>query len=286
MPFSYRTYSQVNDDVARWLPHVPEVSAVAGVPRSGVIIASMIAQLRNIPMVTIESLMGNSPSYRPSCSRTLYTPSGPILIVDDTCNRGRTKKHVKPLVQHDNVLWGAVYASDSAIKNGIVDIAGYRIATPYHAFEWNLLRDGVTPHILTDMDGVLCPDWHRPIDYGEHLEEYENWLVNVSPMRLPTQPVRGIVTARLEKYRPQTVDWLRRHGVRYEYLIMHEGDDPQKRNSVKHKVKAYRNHAHHSCVFIESCPKQSRVIAEQTGWAVLCFQTHELHNPTRMEPRW
>lgn len=286
MAFSYRTYTQFNSDISRWLPHVPEVSAVAGVPRSGLIAACMIAQLRNIPQVPIESLMGIAPAYRPSVSRKLYAPQGPVLIVDDTCNRGRTKQHLKPLVQHEHVLWGAVYASDHAVNRKIVDVAGYKINTPHHAFEWNLLRDGITPHILTDMDGVLCPDWHRPSDGGEYLEEYESWLDTVPVMRLPTYRVRGIVTARLEKYRPQTEAWLKRHGIQYDHLIMHPGDDPAKRNSVKHKVAAYKKLASQTNVFIESCPDQSRRIAKQTGYAVLCYQTGELHNPTPMTPRW
>lgn len=285
MGFSYRTYSQFHEDIARWLPHVPEVSAVAGVPRSGVIAACMIAQLRHIPQVTIESLMGNAPAYRPSVSRSLFTPHGPVLIIDDTCNRGRTKASLKPLITRTDVLWGAVYASDKAVDERIVDLAGYRITTPNHAFEWNLLRDGITPKILTDMDGVLCPDWHRPSDAGQYQAEYEHWLTAVPVMRLPTNGLLGIVTARLEKYRPQTVAWLKQHRIRYRHLIMHPGDNPAARNAVRHKLEAYRKLSGEATVFVESCPRQSAAIA-RTGLPVLCFSTGELHNPTLMTPRF
>lgn len=37
---------------------------------------------------------------------------------------------------------------------------------------------------------------------------------------LPSHPIKALVTSRLEKYRPETEEWLRRHGVVYEQLIM------------------------------------------------------------------
>jgi orotate phosphoribosyltransferase len=285
MAFCYKTYAEFKVDIARWLPHVPQVSAVAGVPRSGIIAACMISQLRCIPQVPIESLMGSFPVYRPSVSRRIYTPEGPVLVIDDTCSRGRTKAEIKSLIQPDRrVLWGAVYATEHAIANKVVDIAGYRINTPYHSFEWNLLRDGIAQHLLTDLDGVICPDWHRDSDYGEHQAEYERWLETVPPMHLPTRPVRAIVTARLERYRPQTERWLRNHGVQYSELVMYPGDDPRTRDSVEFKVREYRRMAKSACAFVESCPRQAREIASRTGWAVLCFSTGELHNPTPMTP--
>jgi hypothetical protein len=42
---------------------------------------------------------------------------------------------------------------------------------------------------------------------------YENFLVNARPKFLPRKyHVKLICTARLEKWRPQTEEWLRRHG--------------------------------------------------------------------------
>lgn len=286
MGFIHRTYGQFNRDIAEWLPHVPEISAVAGIPRSGTIAASMIAMLRHIPMVPIESLMGNVPSYRPGVSRKLFAPQGPVLIVDDTCMLGRTKATLRPLIQHPHVMWGSVYASDKAVKEKLIDVAGYLITSRDHSFEWNLFRDGVTSRLMTDFDGVLCPDWHRPSDTGEYQAEYESWLNTVSVMRLPTFPLFGIVTARLEKYRPQTEAWLKRHRIGYKHLLMHPGNDPSKRNSVSHKVAALNSLRGQFAGFVESCPRQSAAIAKESGIPVLCFSTGELHNQTIMPPLW
>lgn len=282
---AYRSYEQFNADIAAWLPHVPQVSAVTGVPRSGVLAATFVSFLRHIPLIPVESLMGNYPTYRPGVSRKLFAPKGPVLLIDDTCCMGRTKAQLRPLITHPNVIWGAVYASDKAINEKLVDVAGYKITTYDHTFQWNLFRDGVTCRLLTDFDGVLCPDWHRPSDVGEYLTEYESWINTVPVMHLPTFPLAGIVTARLEKYRPQTEAWLRRHGIKYSHLIMHPGEAHQ-RNSVRHKVAAYHSLKDKASGFVESCPIQSAAIAKATGWPVLCYATGELHNPTIMPPIW
>lgn len=282
MAFTYRTYEQFHRDIACWLPHVPQVSAVAGVPRSGVLAAFMISQLRHIPLVPLESLTGNWPAYRPKCSRRLYQPGGPVLVIDDTCSRGTTKAEVRKFITREDVLWGAVYATDNALQNKLVDVAGYRITTPYHAFSWNLLRDGITGTMAVDFDGVLCPDWTGgPHDCGP---EYVQWLETVPVMCKPDRPVRAIITARLERFRPQTEAWLKKHGIEYGDLLMHPGDDPKARNPVGHKVECFRRIAKNTSVFVESCPKQAAAIAKATGWAVLCFQTGECHNANPMVP--
>ena len=282
---SYRSYSDLHDDIKKWLPSVPEVSAVAGVPRSGILAATFVSFLRHIPLVPIESLMGGADAYRPGCSRKLFLPKGPVLVLDDTCCMGRTLGLLKTKINREEILWGAVYASDKAIQEQVVDVAGYKITTRDHTFQWNLFRDVVTTRLLTDFDGVLCPDWHEESDTGVFLSRYESWLNTVPIMHKPTQPLLGIVTARLEKYRQQTEAWLQRHGVKYRHLIMHPGE-AHRRNPVRHKVAAYRWLSKQAAGFVESCPRQSAAIAKETKLPVLCYTTGELHNPTIMPPLW
>lgn len=285
MALSYRTYDQLHADIQRWEPHLPLFSAVAGIPRSGVAPAAMLAMLRHVPLVTLDSVLSGETIYRPSVSRSLNTVSGPILVLDDTCNLGRTKREVRQKLAGRDVILGAVYASDKAIKERAVDVAGYRIATPYHTFAWNLFRDSVTSTLLTDMDGVLCEDWHGGPMNERTRPAYERWLETVQPLAPVTQPLHGIVTARMERNRPQTVAWLERHGIRFKHLIMHP-DTATRWDSVGHKAAAYRRLAMKTSGFVESCPIQSAAIAKATGFPVLCYATGLLHNPTHMPPRW
>lgn len=285
MSLSYRTYDQLSADIASWEPHLPPFSAVAGIPRSGVAPAAMLAMIRHVPLVSLDSVLSGDPIYRPSVSRALNTVSGPILVLDDTCNLGRTKREVRQKLAGRDVILGAVYASDKAVQDGVVDVAGYRIATPYHTFAWNLFRDSITSTMLTDMDGVVCQDWHRPASDGPYLAEYEEWLHTVTPLAPITQPLHGIVTARLERYRPQTAAWLARHGIQYKHLVMHP-DTSGRRDAVQHKATAYKRLAMRTAGFVESCPLQSAAIAKATGFPVLCYATGQLHHPTPMPARW
>lgn len=278
MAFSFRTYDQFHRDILLWMQHVPTISAVAGIPRSGCIAADMIAQIRHIPLVTLDSLRSGVAPVPVKGIRTPYAVPGPVLIVDDTCGGGHTILGIKPSIANPNVIWGAVYASDQAVKKRIVDVAGYRLTTPNHTYAWNLFRDSVTKTLLTDFDGVLCPDWGLP-DTGVHLKAYEEWLTTVPNTWLVTEKLRAIVTARLEKYRPQTEEWLARHGIKYDFLFMHPNCDPNQRNPVAHKVACYRQLCMSTSAFVESCPGQAQAIAKKTGWPVLCFTTGQLHKP-------
>lgn len=290
--FYYRTYSQAHADMRQWSRHLPPLSAVAGVPRSGTIVAAMLSELRGIPLLPIEALMGHHPCYRPDCSRPLQNVTGPILVLDDTCCRGRTIPRVrqKILPGHD-VIFGALWAFPQMLQQGIVDVAGYELTTPHHAFEWNLLHDGISQHILVDMDGVLCDDWYGgPLTSDADEAGYVQWLSAVSPLRLPQSRIRGIVTGRLEKYRQQTEAWLAKHGVVYDTLRMHPTVAEEQRDPVGFKISQYRELAGRTSVYIESCPRQAAAIAlaatkeQPHKWPVLCFSTGELHNPMPSPP--
>jgi hypothetical protein len=87
-----------------------------------------------------------------------------------------------------------------------------------------------------------------------------------------------IVTARIEQYRPQTEEWLRRHGVSVDELVMAPWGSLAERN--RHDVAAWkaehyrrflkRRHALKPPLFIESCPHQAARIARLSGGLVVC----------------
>jgi uncharacterized HAD superfamily protein len=90
----------------------------------------------------------------------------------------------------------------------------------------------------------------------------------VKPRRIPSIPLKGIVTNRLERFRGLTEEWLARHGIRYDSLIMsphtsHAARD-QAHDAATRKAEAYR--ADPSLVlFVESDDAQARDIAGLTG---------------------
>lgn len=285
MSIGYRTYAQLAQDIRRWEPHLPPLSAVIGVPRSGLVPAAMLATLRHIPVIPIESLRGDSPAYRPAVSRTLHPVDGPVLVLDDTCNAGRTIREVRSALSGANVIFGAVYATAHTFREGLLDVAGYRLSE-YHSCEWNLFRTNVARTLLTDFDGVLCQDWHGGRLTASNRPEYERWLDTVPPLAPVTHPLYGIITGRTERYRPQTVAWLKRHGIEYEHLVMVPDDGSFTGTADRFKSIMYRKLSAKASAFVESCPIQSARIAKATGFAVLCYPTGELHNATETPPFW
>ena len=83
--------------------------------------------------------------------------------------------------------------------------------------------------------------------------------------------IYAIITARLEKYRPWTEDWLRQHGITYDNLVMGPWVDKEER--AKFCLGTYKaDHCERLGIgmFVESCPVQSQIIKARRYQPVLC----------------
>jgi hypothetical protein len=100
-------------------------------------------------------------------------------------------------------------------------------------------------------------------------------------MYLPRRyPIRSIVTARLEKYRPETLAWLDRWSLQCDELVMGPWSTIDERRrlytAAQFKGRVYQDS---DCqVFVESCPKQAEAIATATGKRVICPATSQVWN--------
>ena len=148
-----------------------------------------------------------------------------------------------------------------------------RLLPPPHLFEWNLFNRQQSQALALDMDGVLCEDF---VGNEENAEEYLSFLERTRPRWLPRRhEVPLIVTARLERYRPQTLLWLARYGVRVRQLVMGPWRTIDERrqgfDAGQFKGQAF---AASSCrLFVESDERQARAIFEASGRPVLCAST-------------
>ena len=99
---------------------------------------------------------------------------------------------------------------------------------------------------------------------------------NVEPFyhRIPKTRCRGIVTARLEKYRDITEEWLERHGIRYGSLKMYptEKEEIRDKNHIQEaanfKAKHFKDSSAH--FFIESELPEAVIIRRESGKFVIC----------------
>lgn len=278
--FDFRTYAQLARDCRDWACRLQgEVSAVCGIPRAGVLAASVLAEELHVPLVSIETVVNNSPPWRPEHSRDLISGDLPILVVDDSSTSGRTLNTTRQKLSHrSDLLFGALYCTERAAKATRIDASGYTIQVG-HSFEWILFRDYWCRAYAVDLDGVLSVDWSG--DEEAEPERYRQHLRDARALVVPTRKLYAIVTARMEKHRAETEQWLQSRGIQYEQLIMHPAKASRDRNRDggpgKWKAGVY-SRLKKAVLFIESCPNQSRRIFEISRKPSLCYPTMEFYS--------
>jgi len=264
--FHYISYAQLVRDCIAFARRLPPVRAIAGIPRSGLIPASLLALDLNVPMIALESLCENESVEIPVPRRGFgrRAQDGIILVVDDTSASGRQIDHLRTLIRVP-VQYAAIYVEDRPI----IHVDHYHSKLPNFAqfYEWTMFHDGNNRSLLTDLDGVLCDDWTGGSE-DELAVQYQEFLENAHPRRIPSFSVKGIVTNRLERHRPETEAWLKRHGIEYDSLVMSPhltfSARDAARDAAARKADAYMADPTLK-LFVESDDAQAREIALRTG---------------------
>lgn len=216
--FHYISYAKLIQDATELARRLPPLRTVAGVPRSGMLPASVIALERNVPPIAIEDLIHEErpeiPLPRRAYNRRVH--DGIVLVVDDTCASGRQMDRLRSLIR-GLVSYAAIYVENRPALR--VDYFHSRLPDLAQFYEWTMFHDENNRQLLVDMDGVLCADWHGGSE-TENAAEYLRFLNEATPLRIPSIPLKGIVTNRLERHRPETEAWLNRQGIDYGFLAM------------------------------------------------------------------
>lgn len=266
----FRSYAQAAADVAEWSLGLPDdIVAVCGVPRSGTIIATMLAQHRQLHLVEWSELVRGVKPWTNPLRRNVSakSPDGIVLVVDDTSHGGSTLKGLRSAIP-SNTRLGALYVGEGG--KAVCDHWFAEVPTRFHSFEWNFLRDTPTKRVCVDLDGTLCEDWTLG-EEEQFPEEYAAHLRDAKPIRRVDYPVYAVVTARLEKHRAATAAWLERNGIKHSRLVMHPARSSAERTAIgfgKWKADIYRSFKD-SLLFVENDPRQAKEIHRGAGKAVL-----------------
>nr|WP_303246168.1 phosphoribosyltransferase family protein [Pseudoalteromonas sp. McH1-7] len=259
---------------------------IVGIPRSGLLVGSIIALKLNLPIVTLEQFLNNSKVKTGKTRKTrkyIDRTHGArkVLLIDDSYNTGKSFKsaldELSQLDIPDLVIDKAVIYSSVKIPE-FLDFYLEFVPQP-RAFEWNLFHSSIVSKTLFDIDGVVCEDpSEQDNDDGVH---YKSFLLNAPPLNIPTQRVLGFVTSRLEKYRSETEIWLNENKIQYDSLKMSTHKSARERQQAQdHGVKkgiVYRDS--NAILFIESEYKQALQIVKVSGKCVYCTETNELYQP-------
>jgi orotate phosphoribosyltransferase len=282
----YRSVADLDDDVVEWLPRLPrDLELVVGIPRSGLLVASLLALHLNLPMTDVEGFMEGrvlqpGPRYSAGVGGLLDSPVN-VLVVDDSVLFGRQLQAVKERIGvadlAHTVRYAALYPAPQSEHH--VDFFFETVETP-RCFEWNLMHH---PWVLSktcmDIDGVLCRD-PTPAENDDG-PEYQRFLQGADRRYLPSAPVRWLVTSRLEKYRAATEAWLTANGVEYGELLMMDYADMAARRAANayapFKAEIYERTG--ALLFVESSPKLASEIARLSGKSVFCAETRRMIDP-------
>lgn len=148
------SYRQLAQDVRRWANVLPRdrFSAVAGIPRSGLAVAHLLASHLNIPAIQF-----HCNSFRQRTGRPLRRLSGPVLVVDDCCSLGTSINEARRRIDASlKAEFAAVYARPGGRKACGLDYWFKRHAEPDHEVltEWNWCHHQGSYHLAVQ-DSVL-----------------------------------------------------------------------------------------------------------------------------------
>jgi uncharacterized HAD superfamily protein len=251
-----------------------DYDVIVGIPRSGMIPASILATQLQLPLADVETFArgmawGRSGNSEPAKTRA--------LLVDDTSNRGGAMSRAVARIENkaSAITRFAVYGPYRGDLS-IIDMFCEIVPGP-RAFEWNMAKHRRLPRWGFDFDGVLCRDPTK--EENDDGPRYLKFMEEAEPLFIPKRPIGHIVTGRLEKYRGETEGWLKRYGVDFESLTMTPFHSKAERMSAM-KFAGGRGGWKSGIVkqlgvelFIESCPKQAGIIAREAGVPVWCTRT-------------
>ena len=282
----FKSLSDLTTDLHQWIPSIGDrFDCVVGIPRSGMLVANILALKLGLPLADLDGflegrMLGLGKRYQHINAQDYLKEPRKVLIVDDSISSGNAIRLAQEKIQqaglsHD-LTFMAVYVTPKG--KHLCDLYAEEIPNP-RRFEWNILSSRGIRNYCFDMDGVLCLDPTK--EENDDGDRYREFILNAKPLYIPVDEIGMIVTSRLEKFRPETEQWLADKGIRYRELRML--DLPSKEDRIRLKAaptfKAEVFKSSSAELFIESDHNQAVKIAELSGKFVYALDTVTMHGP-------
>jgi uncharacterized HAD superfamily protein/hypoxanthine phosphoribosyltransferase len=275
--YGYVSFAQLSTAIRTQLHAIPaDVDLIVGIPRSGMVPAYQIGLFLNRLVCDIEGFLADGTishghTRKLGVSLNSLRQAQHILLVDDSIATGGSMQKALARIQESGFA-GRISTCAAIVApshRSSVQVSFITLPQP-RLFEWNAFHHACVENACFDMDGVLCVD---PTSHdNDDGPRYEKFLSSARPLFRPTLRIGHIVSARLEKYRSLTEDWLAANNISYGTL--HLVDLPSKEDRIRqgahcsHKIRVYRDTG--ASMFYESDLGQAREIAQGSGKPVLC----------------
>jgi hypothetical protein len=248
----------------------PDVRAIAGVPRSGMPAAAIIATILHLPLFEASEATGLRQLGNGGRGFKLLQ-NGPIFVVDDTVYHGFAMERVRAKLKEVNAVYSALY-----VRTGMTStVQSYVEEVPdLHMLEWNAFNNGplaglaanpaYQAGVATDLDGVLLHDHESGGRPGDPFLVARKHMIPL------------IATGRSVKHREQTEAELRRHGILWRKLeMLPAGIEEVPEEQAEHKAAKY---IESKCgVFIESDDWQAQEIFRLSKRPVVSLQADKVY---------
>jgi uncharacterized HAD superfamily protein len=279
----FKSLDDLNRDIINNLYKIPrDIDLIVGIPRSGLLVANLIALYLNLPLVDLNGfiegrIFESGKTRRIDDYDNKINNIRKVLIVEDSILSGKSMLEAKTKLERVSTKFELIYFVAYIIPSKKKDVDIYLdICELPRVFEWNIIHHSIVEESCFDMDGVLCIN---PKDKeNDDGNKYINFINTAKPLFIPTKKIGNIVTCRLEKYRQQTENWLNKNKVKYNKLIM------MKYNSKEDRIK-YGNHAEFKAkyyiqskasLFVESDINQAIKIAKIAKKPVYCIEARKM----------
>lgn len=287
----YIALSDLSDTIRKNIWKIPrDIDFIIGVPRSGMIAASIISSYLNVPLIDVNSFLTGVQPYggsRIKYFNETHVTTNKVLVIDDTVFAGtamlETKNKLFSKASDFQFIYMCVYLEGPGVDFVdfyLEDVRKYTNGfTNIVLYEWNIFQHNEkhTARFLFDVDGVFCVE--PPDERNESL--YLEYIENATPLFIPRTKIGGVITYRLVKNKGITEKWLRDNGIRYNELVMFDANTWEERNK-KHippevyKGNFYKQHDEYE-LFIESSDVQAKKIADISKKPVYCVETNKMY---------
>ncbi len=211
--YFYRTINDLNDLIKENLARLQSYNfdLIVGLPRRGMIPATLIGLFLNKPVVSFNELNANLASekigYRLQEESAKFPKSySNILLVDDSTDEGTVFEQAFSKLDEataKKVTTLSVYATEKGGDR--VDLHLETLEEP-KLYEWNILhKKAALADAAMRFEGIIVTNAITGA-----------WI----PVTLPSYPVKIVYSGLRERHREQLESFLRQHGVQFEQLKM------------------------------------------------------------------
>ncbi|TIU96625.1 MAG: phosphoribosyltransferase, partial [Mesorhizobium sp.] len=114
---NYRSISDMNDAIARNLHRLPrDIDLVVGVPRSGILAATLVSLTANIPMTDLDSFLAgkiytSGVTKRRAALDRQHSEMRKILVIDDSVSGGNAMRDARSKIAAAGIPGDFVYVA-------------------------------------------------------------------------------------------------------------------------------------------------------------------------------